>query len=380
MDISHEVFERARAFKHGKGYEKFFKNISGLYPICVFGAGLLGKQIASWLLDNGIQPKCFCDNDPALHGKEIVVGIPCIPFDELLALKDEIYVIVGIGDKVANETVNAQLKEFCHILRNPLGLTVYWGQTFDIGEEKFSEGIQYVLDHVADTASKELFELLVELRMQDHIIDYPVDTMEKYFCKGPYIVRDLVDYSKITTYIDCGAYVGDSLADFINLAVGAEYHCFEMDQDVFEILKRNASQYEKEKIYLYPYGVGANKETVKYCPDSTGGSKISEYGAKISRTVSLDSVHFDKKIDFIKMDIEGAEENAIEGAKKLIKGDHPILAISIYHNFSQFVNVIRMIKQLDSQYQIYIRQHKYTLDDTVCYAIYEQPDTAGRAY
>lgn len=378
MDTLQEKFEKALEFKARKGYEMFFLQISRQYPICIFGCGLLGRQIGKWLLEYGIQPKYFCDNNPELHGQEILSGVKCVPFHELLPLKDDVYVIVGVGDRQANESINLQLKDFQHIMRNPLGLSTYWCQTFDIGGREFADGVYFVLNHVSDEFSTELFEVLVALRMQDHVIDYPADMLDRYCHRGQYLVKDIVDYSRIRSYVDCGAYTGDSLIDFINLNTNAEYHCFEMDQAVFEILERNAARYQDKRIYLYPYGVGACEETVSYYSDNTGGSKISENGTEQARIVSLDSIEFKEKIDFIKMDIEGAEESAIKGARKLIKRDHPVLAISIYHNFSQFVNVIKMIKEIEPRYKIYIRHHKYTLDDTVCYAVYASNGAAER--
>lgn len=49
-------------------------------------------------------------------------------------------------------------------------------------------------------------------------------------------------------------------------------------------------------------------------------------------SVTLDSFFSDKKEDFLKMDIEGAELSALDGAKELIKGDKPLkVAVCAYH-------------------------------------------------
>lgn len=80
----------------------------------------------------------------------------------------------------------------------------------------------------------------------------------------------------------------------------------------------------------------------------------------------------EKKVDLIKMDIEGAEEAALHGATLVIQKNHPILAISMYHNYKQFSIMPYLIHSIFTGYKIYIRHHKNTLDDTVCYAVYEQ--------
>ena len=369
MNIMFKKFERAKTFKQENGYEKFFLQISNQRPICIFGCGLLGREICSWLIGSGIRPACFCDNNPTLHGETVFEDIPCISFEDLLKNKENMYVIVGIGDLNANQAINIQLKDFKYVMRNPLGITAYWHQTFDISGEEFESGFSYGLKHLEDEDSKELYTILANLRLQDHVEDYSTDILSKYYRKCQYIVKDIIDYSKIKTYLDCGAYDGDSLREFIRLGTDASYHCFEMDRIIFEKLKNNANKYKGKNIKLYSYGVGGTSTEAFYVPDSTGGSKISRHGVESAQIVALDSIDFGEKIDFLKMDIEGAEESAILGAKDLVKRVHPILAISIYHNFSQFVNIAKMIKDIDPQYRIYIRQHKYTMDDTVCYAI-----------
>lgn len=371
MDYLEEKFKKAKRFKAQRGYEKYFLQISQQYPICIFGCGGMGKDICNWLLDAGIKPQCFCDNNEALHGKEILANIPCICFDSLWKQRDNMYVIVGVGDQAANREINQQLKDFKLIMRNPLGFTAYWCQTFDIDGKEFVEGVQYVLDHAADSASEKLFEVLTNYRLQDRVIDYPLDSMDRFYHPDQYIEKDLIDYSKIKSYVDCGAYTGDSLERFISLGTDAEYHCFEMDQSIFEVLKRNAAVYSDKRIHLYPCGVGKQERMVSYIPVDNGSSRIDEKGNRTAWIVPLDSIDFKRKVDFIKMDIEGAEEDAIEGAKKLIKRDHPVLAVSIYHNFSQFANIVKQIKDLEPRYQVYIRHHRCTTQDTVCYAVYQ---------
>ena len=69
------------------------------------------------------------------------------------------------------------------------------------------------------------------------------------------------------------------------------------------------------------------------------------------------------------MDIEGAEEEAIKGAKNIIIEKKPILAISIYHNANQFLNTWSLIKSLVPGYKLYLRMHSTVSHDTVLYAI-----------
>lgn len=290
-------------------------------------------------------------------------------------MKEDVYVIVAVANKEVrhNENINEQLKAFPNIMRNPLGLSIYWGQTFDLDQSVDIEAALNEVENCFDeTYSRELYRKLWDLRMQDKVIDYPNSVLEHDFRAPQYIVREIIDYERISSFVDCGAFTGDSLEDFIGLGTEADYYCFEMDHQIFAELKKNVDTKfarKKNRIHLYECGVSSHSETIHYTCDETGGSHADESGEETAGVVALDDMNFERKIDFIKMDIEGAEEEALRGARALICRDHPVLAISLYHNFSQFLNIPRMIKEIDPNYRIYLRHHKFTLDDTVCYAV-----------
>ena len=68
-----------------------------------------------------------------------------------------------------------------------------------------------------------------------------------------------------------------------------------------------------------------------------------------------------EKVDFIKMDIEGSERKALLGAKETLRKFKPKLALSIYHKFSDFYKIPLLIKRLNPNYKIKIRNKKGTL-------------------
>lgn len=76
-----------------------------------------------------------------------------------------------------------------------------------------------------------------------------------------------------------------------------------------------------------------------------------------------------KRLDFIKMDIEGSEYDALLGAKNVIRKWHPILAICVYHKEDDFYKIPNLIKDIYQGYKIYFRQYELSDEETVCYAI-----------
>lgn len=367
-----EKYQKSKRFKQKRVYEVFFESKG---KICIFGAGALGISICAWLKNSGIMVSFLCDNDLSKVGFNYYENIPCISYSELYKQKDDVYVIVAIENNEHNKIVNEQLKDFKYITRNPLGISAYLLQDFNLDEDMFVKGVKDNIDLFADDFSKDIYRKLINVRLQSKIIDYDNLYFEDIYCGKQYLVDDIFDFKQINTVIDCGAYTGDTLDCFIRENVGNEFYCFEMDRHIYSSLVNNINiKYKNfnKKIFAFQYGVGKRNETITYISDMGGGSKICKNTDETSEIVTLDNMKFSKKISMIKMDIEGAELDALEGARNLISREHPILAISMYHDFEQFIKIPQYIRQIDSNYKVFVRHHKYTLDDTVCYGIYEK--------
>lgn len=89
-------------------------------------------------------------------------------------------------------------------------------------------------------------------------------------------------------------------------------------------------------------------------------------------TISIDDMvrqmHL-PRVDFIKMDIEGAEYPALKGAEQTIRSFRPKLAISIYHQISDFVDIPRFLHGLNLEYDFYVEHHTIYQNETVLFAI-----------
>ena len=110
-------------------------------------------------------------------------------------------------------------------------------------------------------------------------------------------------------------------------------------------------------VTIVPYGMWKNKDVLKFC-EAAGSSCIEEHGIKDIEVNSIDNVHGGKKITFIKMDIEGAEIEALKGAKNTIINQHPKLAICIYHKPEHLYEIPLFIHDLVPEYNLYIRHHE----------------------
>ena len=85
--------------------------------------------------------------------------------------------------------------------------------------------------------------------------------------------------------------------------------------------------------------------------------------------VSLDEALKNKRVTFIKMDIEGSECEAIKGARNIIASCKPKLAICVYHKKGDLIRIPDTILDINSEYQFYMRHKGMGILDTVLYGV-----------
>ena len=84
----------------------------------------------------------------------------------------------------------------------------------------------------------------------------------------------------------------------------------------------------------------------------------------------IDELLGNEPVDFIKMDIEGAEINALIGAYKIIQDYRPVLAISVYHKPEHLFQIPMLIRAFMPDYKLYLRHYREcSVSETICYAI-----------
>ena len=91
-------------------------------------------------------------------------------------------------------------------------------------------------------------------------------------------------------------------------------------------------------------------------------------GTATTEGVSLDEIVKDEKVSYIKMDVEGSELKALQGAKETIKNNKPKLAICIYHKPEDILDLLTYILELVPEYKLSIRHYTSCMWETVLYA------------
>jgi FkbM family methyltransferase len=161
--------------------------------------------------------------------------------------------------------------------------------------------------------------------------------------------------------LDCGAHVGAFTREALALGAGLVVAIEPMPQNI-ECMRRNlADEIAAGRVILFAKGVWDKDDvlTVQVDPDSSGGntfvrSEGLERGADLPLT-TIDEVVAElrlPRVDFIKMDIEGAEQKALAGASQTIQRYRPRLAVSTYHEPDDPVAIPALLKRLVPGYRL----------------------------
>lgn len=157
---------------------------------------------------------------------------------------------------------------------------------------------------------------------------------------------------------DLGAFIGDSAFVISKFFDSSLVYAFEPDPANFTILKKNILLNKlRKRVFPIALGVGL-KDGLFFLKKGGESSKILKKGSKDDikvKVVSIDSFVKKKKIekvDFIKMDIEGLEFDALKGGVKTLKRDKPDLLIAIYHKGEHFFEIPAWLKEVVPQYNL----------------------------
>ncbi len=170
--------------------------------------------------------------------------------------------------------------------------------------------------------------------------------------------------------IDAGACFGDTaLAFAATVGPSGMVHTFEPMPRQFGLLRRNVERNArlKDRIKLHAFGLGdIHGQRLRFA-DQGAGARASQSGTVDVEITTIDQCAF-PKVDFIKMDIEGAELSALRGAKHTIQHFRPRLAISIYHSNSDLFEIALAIRELCADYALFIDHYTAHAEETVLYA------------
>lgn len=170
--------------------------------------------------------------------------------------------------------------------------------------------------------------------------------------------------------IDAGLFDSTVLRRFA-LAAGpaGHVHGFEPEPSNYDFVLSTLERYGNPgNITVIKKGVWSQKGKMRVNPDGAS-SEIGTIGNHCE-VIDIDSYVEENdigKVDLIKMDIEGAELNALQGASRTIRRNQPRLHISAYHRVGHIWQIPAMIKDLGREYKIHFAAHVPFMNEYVYY-------------
>lgn len=243
--------------------------------------------------------------------------------------------------------------------------------------KKHSGQVMECFDSLDSEISREVYADVVLSHIQGR---YPMEEScafgSQYFSVHPFRTG-----SASEVFVDCGAFVGDTLERYIlnREGVFGKIIAFEPDKGNFAAMQKRVARLREEwnlseeKIRLFMQGVSDSGGRVAFeTLDSNNGfgSKFvaaeSYQGGSDTPIISIDEAVTDK-VSFLKADIESYEYKMLLGAKKTIQSCKPLLAVCIYHNAVDLYQIPLLIRELCGEYKMAVRHHTGVLSDTVLY-------------
>ena len=219
-------------------------------------------------------------------------------------------------------------------------------------------------------------EILAELKengVQDERIINLGDVCRQ-ICGTQYFEKGILSPVSNEVFVDGGAYDGATCSRFIEWC-GSNYkaiYAFEPDRGNYERLNKKVQSDStlSSKLHLINRGLWSSETTLSFSESGTQGSHIAEGDGTIQiKTAAIDDVIKDDKVTFIKLDVEGAEKEALLGAKEIIKRDHPRMAISIYHKPEDIWELPELVLLIHEDYKFWLRHYQLSSCETILYAL-----------
>ena len=347
------------------GHREGFAACADVPAWLIYGAGNKGRALATFLRSHGRTVAGFIDRrrvalpDATVWTTESALsgGAPQVP------------VLIGVhspGAPVAPIKAQLLAEGFTSVWTLPEvidtwpALRHFWLAPSSALTSRGPE-LGAAFDRLADEASRALFLALIRQRLLGDFAGLPEPDVA-----NQYHPADLPSLPKDLAFIDCGAYVGDTVT-----ALRAAGHtltrlaAFEPDLANFKQLTRVASGVRGA---LFPCGVWHETTQLRFSSDDAAGH-VSETGDLVVPVVALDEVLPDFQPDFIKLDVEGAEPRALDGARGMIAASRPRLAVSAYHEPEHLFSLLLQLDGWALGYRFFLRSHAHNGFDTVLYAV-----------
>ena len=317
-------------------------------PVVLYGMGDGADKILSIFETKGIKCADIFASDEFVRGHSFH-SIRVKKLSEIEELYGEFTVVLAFAtnrDEMIERIFKIAEKHTVLAPDVPVaGISLFTKEFFSLHKEEFEKAYSLL----ADDESREAYERIINFKIGADI------SLLKPFFEKQRVYGEILNFEG-ETIADLGAYDGDTVREFI--AADKNYKkifALEPDPKNFKKLVRNTDGLRD--VIPLNYGAWDKEQTGFFSSESSRNSAISLKGKQI-KLISVDEL-IKEPISVLKMDIEGSELKAIEGAKRIIKECKPKLYICAYHRSEDMFALPLKIHEICPEYRFYFAHHKY---------------------
>lgn len=342
--------------------------------VWIFGAGHFGRDVCSVLKSEGFDVLGFIESQPR---DETVLGLPVVTWNQLVPSQLTAQLAIGIFNRstpLDELELLARSAGFSDVFM-PWDVYAQFGRLlgwrFWLGAPTVIldnlDSIERTWKTLADVASRQCFLDILCFRLGLNSAYSGFRHDEPQYFNG--LTLGALGGTQLT-YIDGGAYNGDTFLELAGQTSVSGAYLFEPDPDNYSSLVSAVSEVNSSVVCI-PLAISDTYRILSFNAGNGEGGAISETGSVHIGAVALDEMFPNLNVEFIKLDVEGAEIQALQGARDLVQRSRPVLAISLYHRPQDIWEIPTLLRQLCLNYKFYVRQHYFNSFESVIYAVPE---------
>ena len=221
---------------------------------------------------------------------------------------------------------------------------------------RHKEAIREAYGLLADERSRAVFRDIVNFKISGKIsyLRRCETEKEEIFSRHFFLQNDEI-------FLDLGAYNGDTIRELLEYT-GGQYQkiiALEPDRKNFRKLSNYVEQAGLCNVALYQMGAWKEKGTLCFAAKAGRNSALKKADGEKIGVSSVDAILEGQPVSYIKMDVEGAEKEALEGAAFTLSAYHPKLNIALYHRNEDLFAIPLQIQKITKKYSFYLRHHPY---------------------
>lgn len=337
------------------------------HPVVIYGTGNGAEKLLSHLEFYGIPVAGVFASDGFVRDRSFC-GYKVESFFALKERLGDLTVLLGFATD--RPELLAKIKE----LSKEVDGRLYVPEVPVFGNDIFTpellksraEDIEKLYAALADDESRRVLEGLIRFKITG--IPEKLYSIETHRCE---VYENIIKPHSGDVFVDAGAYDGDTVQEFMEYCPDfGKIYAIEPAPVNFRKLSAN-SALQKDNIILINCAVSDSRREM-FFSEKGGRSPHLVADGKVSVKVDTISRIIEETPDIIKLDVEGVERQALEGAAELICNHAPSLLVSVYHKTEDFIDIPLMVKKMQPKYRLYLRHHTYLPAwETNLYAVME---------